>query len=67
MALEDSRTPENLLQFGPKAADPNPALSIEEVRAHYAGIYRNSTTPHLRRRSPEPSTRSPSVRCWTQG
>jgi len=49
MALKTVALPRAFYSSGRKLADPNPALSIEEVRAHYAGILPESTTPHLRR------------------
>jgi PRTRC genetic system protein C len=39
MALKTVALPRTFYSSGRKLADPNPALSIEEVRAHYAGIY----------------------------
>ena len=39
MALKTIALPRTFYSSGRKLADPNPALSIEEVRAHYAGIY----------------------------
>ncbi len=39
MALTTSALPRDFIVDGRKLADPNPALSIEEVRTYYAGIY----------------------------
>ena len=39
MALKTIALPRTFYSSGRKLADPNPALSIEEVRTHYAGIY----------------------------
>jgi PRTRC genetic system protein C len=39
MALKTVALPRTFYSSGRKLADPNPALSIEEVRTHYAGIY----------------------------
>jgi PRTRC genetic system protein C len=39
MALTPVTLPRTFYTAGRKLADPNPALSIEEVRTHYAGIY----------------------------
>ncbi len=39
MALTTTSLPRDFILDGRKLADPNPALSIEEVRAHYTGIY----------------------------
>jgi len=39
MALKTVTIPRTFYSSGRKLADPNPALSIEEVRTHYAGIY----------------------------
>ena len=39
MALKTVTLLREFVLDGRKLADPNPALSIEEVRAHYTGIY----------------------------
>lgn len=39
MALKTIALPRSFYLDGRKLADPNPALSIEEVRAHYSGVY----------------------------
>ena len=39
MALTTTSLPREFSLDGRKLADPNPALSIEEVRTHYTGIY----------------------------
>jgi PRTRC genetic system protein C len=39
MALKTVALPRTFYSSGRKLADPNPVLSIEEVRTHYAGIY----------------------------
>ena len=39
MALKTITLPREFILDGRKLADPNPALSIEEVKAHYSGIY----------------------------
>lgn len=39
MALTTTSLPREFSLDGRKLADPNPALSIEEVRAHYTGFY----------------------------
>ncbi len=39
MALTTSPLPREFILDGRKLADPNPALSIEEVRTYYSGIY----------------------------
>lgn len=39
MAIKTVTIPRTFYSSGRKLADPNPALSIEEVRTHYAGIY----------------------------
>lgn len=39
MALTTLALPREFSLDGRKLADPNPALSIEEVRAHYTGIF----------------------------
>ena len=39
MALKTVALPREFILDGRKLADPNPALSIDEVRTHYSGIY----------------------------
>jgi len=39
MALMTVSMPREFILDGRKLADPDPALSIEEVRTHYSGIY----------------------------
>ncbi len=39
MALKTVTLPREFILDGRKLADPNPGLSIEEVRTHYTGIY----------------------------
>lgn len=39
MALMTVSIPREFILDGRKLADPDPALSIEEVRTHYTGIY----------------------------
>lgn len=39
MALMTVSMPREFILDGRKLADPDPALSIEEVRTHYTGIY----------------------------
>ena len=39
MALKTMTLPREFILDGRKLADPNPSLSIEDVRAHYTGIY----------------------------
>ena len=39
MALKTVTLPREFILDGRKLADPDPAISIEEVRIHYSGIY----------------------------
>ena len=39
MALKTTTLPREFILDGRKLADPNPAMSIDEVRTHYTGIY----------------------------
>ena len=39
MALKTMTLPREFILDGRKLADPNPSLSIEDVRTHYTGIY----------------------------
>jgi PRTRC genetic system protein C len=39
MALKTTTLPREFILDGRKLADPNSAMSIDEVRAHYTGIY----------------------------
>jgi PRTRC genetic system protein C len=39
MALKISSLPREFYFDGRKLADPNPALSIDEVRNHFSGVY----------------------------
>ncbi len=39
MALKTISLPRSYYLDGRRLADPNPEFSVEEVRAHYAGIY----------------------------
>jgi len=39
MALKTTTLPREFILDGRKLADPNNAMSIDEVRTHYTGIY----------------------------
>ena len=39
MALTTTTLPREFILDGRKLADPNPAMSVDEVRMHYTGIY----------------------------
>jgi PRTRC genetic system protein C len=39
MALKTMTLPREFILDGRKLADPNPSLSIKDVRTHYTGIY----------------------------